>query len=75
VVMKSSFFWDITPCSPSKLLATCSSETSTDFQRTTCRYIPEDKTLHDNNNMCISENFLCEYVRNGIMYVSRLLLL
>jgi hypothetical protein len=29
-----------------KMEATCSSESSVDFQRTTRRYIPEDKTLH-----------------------------
>jgi signal-transduction protein with cAMP-binding, CBS, and nucleotidyltransferase domain len=27
--------------------ATCFSEKSVDFQRTTRRYIPEDRTLHD----------------------------
>jgi hypothetical protein len=27
-----------------KVEAICSSETSDDFQRTTCRYIPEDRT-------------------------------
>jgi hypothetical protein len=32
-----------------KMEATCSSETSTDFHRTTLRYIPEDRTL---NNLC-----------------------
>jgi hypothetical protein len=30
-----------------KMEATCSSETSNDFQRTTRRYIPEDRTLHN----------------------------
>jgi hypothetical protein len=30
-----------------KLEAVCSSETSVDFQRTTRRYIPEDRTLHE----------------------------
>jgi hypothetical protein len=94
--MKSSIFWDLTPCSPLKVNigfgetcrlhlqnrrisrsgkgreskwqtellpptftlvshsayssilkteATCSSETSLDFQRTTRRFIPEDRTL------------------------------
>jgi hypothetical protein len=33
-----------------KIEATCSSETSVDFERTTRRYIPEDKTLH--NHRC-----------------------
>jgi hypothetical protein len=28
-----------------KMAATCSSETSVDFQRITWRYIPEDRTL------------------------------
>jgi hypothetical protein len=30
-----------------KLEAICSSETSVDFQRTTRRYIPKDRTLHN----------------------------
>jgi hypothetical protein len=30
-----------------RMEATCSSETSVDFQRTTRRYIPEDRTLHN----------------------------
>jgi hypothetical protein len=65
VVVKSSVFWDMTPCSllkgnrcllaicfmlisclvyssALKMEATCSSEASTEFQRTTWRYIPED---------------------------------
>jgi hypothetical protein len=33
-----------------KLKATCSSKTSLDFQRTTRRYTPEDRNLH--NNRC-----------------------
>jgi hypothetical protein len=33
-----------------KMEATCSSQTSVDFQRTTRRYIPEDRTLH--NHRC-----------------------
>jgi hypothetical protein len=33
-----------------KMEATCSSETSVDFQPTTRRYIPEDRTLH--NHRC-----------------------
>jgi hypothetical protein len=73
VVMKSTIFWDITPCSPLtvrrnmsptsachpaftlvscsayssilKMEATCSFETSVDFQQTTRRYILEDSTL------------------------------
>jgi hypothetical protein len=30
-----------------KMVATCSSETSAEFERTTRRYIPEDNTLHN----------------------------
>jgi hypothetical protein len=33
-----------------KVETACSSETSVDFQRTTWRYIPEDRTIH--NNWC-----------------------
>jgi hypothetical protein len=47
---------------------------SIDFQRTTWRYIPENKTLHDKNNMGIHENFLGEYASSGIAYVLRFLL-
>jgi hypothetical protein len=32
-----------------KMEATCSSETSVDFRRTTRRYIPEDRTVHTNS--------------------------
>jgi hypothetical protein len=89
-ILKSSIFWDITPCSPLKVNrrfggtrtlhfqgrrisqtsksllatcfhagffwlilrpwrwgATCSSETSVDFQRATRRYIPEYISLHN----------------------------
>jgi hypothetical protein len=78
MVMKSTIFRDITPCSPLKVnrrvggsnksrkipawkiglppaftLVSCStvssSETSVDFQRTTGRYIPEDRTLQSMN--------------------------
>jgi hypothetical protein len=45
--LKSSVLWDITLCSPLKV-----PETSVDFQRTTRRYIPEDRTLH--NQLCES---------------------
>jgi hypothetical protein len=52
--------WQAEPCFPPactlvsclaysstlKMEAICSSETSVDFQRTTWRYIPEDRTLH-----------------------------
>jgi hypothetical protein len=53
--MKSSTVWDITPYSPLKALAysstlkmeaICSTETLADFQRTTRRYIPEDRTSY-----------------------------
>jgi hypothetical protein len=45
-----------------KMEATCSSETSVDFQRTTRRYIPEDKTLH--NHRCENlklYNFIADF--------------
>jgi hypothetical protein len=61
--MKSSIFWDITPCSllaicfmlvscsacssTLKLEATYFSETLVVFQRITLRYIPKDKILHE----------------------------
>jgi hypothetical protein len=32
-----------------KIEAICTSEISVDFERTTCPYIPEDRTLHLNN--------------------------
>jgi hypothetical protein len=38
-----------------KMKATCSSETSVHFQRTTRRYIPEDRTLH---------NYRCENLKS-----------
>jgi hypothetical protein len=60
VLMKSTIFWDtklgLSPAftlvsysasSTLKMEATCSSETSADFQRTTRRYIPQDNTLHE----------------------------
>jgi hypothetical protein len=86
VVLKSTIFWDITPCSPLKvnrrfggiyclnlhrriallascflvsclaysstleMEASCSSEMSVDFQRSTRRYISEDSTLVDNSS-------------------------
>jgi hypothetical protein len=46
VVMKSTIVWDITLCSPLKMEAICSPQTSVDFQRTTRRYIPKDSTIH-----------------------------
>jgi hypothetical protein len=55
VVMKSTVFCDIMPCSllkfkrrfggKCKMEAICSSETSVDCQRTSQRYIPEDRSL------------------------------
>jgi hypothetical protein len=47
VVMKSSIFWDITPCNPLKVTR-CSSETSVDSQRITWHYIPEDRIFQLN---------------------------
>jgi hypothetical protein len=44
-----------------KLEATCSHETAVDFQQTTRRYIPEDKTVH--NHRC--EN-LIPYLFNNV---------
>jgi hypothetical protein len=44
MVMKPSIFWVIKTCCPLKV-NWYSSETSADFQRTTWRYIPEDRTL------------------------------
>jgi hypothetical protein len=51
VIMKSYSFWDITKYKPNlaysstlKMEATFSSETEVDFQRTTQRYIPENKS-------------------------------
>jgi hypothetical protein len=45
-----------------KMEATCSSETSADFQRTTQRYIPEDRILHnqpcENLKFCMSQKYL-----------------
>jgi hypothetical protein len=42
-------FWNIKSCSGLTLNveSTCSSEVSVDFQRTTRRYIPEDRTLYN----------------------------
>jgi hypothetical protein len=41
-----------------KMEATCSSETSVDFQQTTQHYIPEDSTLHNHH---------CENLKSYIM--------
>jgi hypothetical protein len=60
-----------------KMEATCSSETSVDFQRTTRCYIPEDRTLHNHrceNLKSYTSKFhsrvtgmnLCNVVRPGI---------
>jgi hypothetical protein len=43
-----------------RMEATCSSETSVDSQRTTWRYIPEDRTLH---------NHRCENLKSDTVYV------
>jgi hypothetical protein len=57
--MKISIFWDITSCSPLKVVglffdpedgATYSSETWVEFQRTTRRFIPEYINLPSNRN-------------------------
>jgi hypothetical protein len=58
--MKSTIFWDITPCSPLSVNR-CSSETLVDTQRTTWRYIPEDGTLH---------NHRCEHLKSYILKIS-----
>jgi hypothetical protein len=42
--------------------ATCSSETSVDFQRTTWRYVPEDKNLHYHR---------CENLKSDNQYFSQ----
>jgi hypothetical protein len=43
-----------------KMKATCSSKTLAEFQRTTWRYIPEDRSLHDhrreNPKSCMQGN-------------------
>jgi hypothetical protein len=56
VVTKSSAYWDISLCSPlvsssdypsvQSMEATCSSETSAEFQPPTRRYIPNDRILN-----------------------------
>jgi hypothetical protein len=51
--------------------ATCSSEESVDIQRTTRRYIPEDKTLH--NHRCEdlkSYNIVLVSVRRFVRRIS-----
>jgi hypothetical protein len=72
-LMKSTIFWDITPCSSSftlvscsayfstlKMEAICSSETSVETQCTTRRCIPEDGTLH--NHCCWEPQILHVYL-------------
>jgi hypothetical protein len=54
--MKSTLFWNVTPCSPVETVY--SSEMLVDFYRTTRRYIPEDSTLH---------NHRCENLRSSII--------
>jgi hypothetical protein len=48
-----------------KMEATCSSEMLVDFQQTTCRYIPEDSTLHNHH---------CENLKSYIVSVVLLLI-
>jgi hypothetical protein len=43
-----------------KMGAICSSETSTDFQRTTWSYIPEDGTFH--NHRCENLKSITDYI-------------
>jgi hypothetical protein len=78
--MKRSIIWDITrSLSPAftlvyclvysstlKMEATCSSETSADFQRSTRRYIPEDGTLRLIS--CIQYISLIRFMITNIKY-------
>jgi hypothetical protein len=41
--------------------ATCSSDTSVDFQRTTLRHIPEERTLHNNRCKNLKSNIYSYY--------------
>jgi hypothetical protein len=54
IVEKNSIFWDTTPFSSlivnRRFVATCSSQSSVDIQRTTYRDVPEDRNLH--NHRC-----------------------
>jgi hypothetical protein len=52
--------------STQKTEATCSSETAVYFQRTTLRYIPENRTLH--NHCCGNLNCYIQYHRKRITY-------
>jgi hypothetical protein len=45
-MMKSSIFWNVTPCSLLKDSQRFDSETSVDFQQTAWSYVPEDRILH-----------------------------
>jgi hypothetical protein len=47
--LKSSVFWDISPCSQMRVNR-CFSEMSVDFHRVAWHYIPKDRTLH--NHRC-----------------------
>jgi hypothetical protein len=47
VVMKSTIFWDITPCSPLKVGRHFGEICRLDEQRTTRRYMPEDSTRQE----------------------------
>jgi hypothetical protein len=44
-----------------KIEVICSSETSVDFQRTTWRYIPEDRTLHNHRSEDLNSDNVCLY--------------
>jgi hypothetical protein len=71
-------FWDITSRSPLKVnrrfKRTCSSETSTDFQKATWRYIPEDRTLHD--HICTDlKPYISVTVRESLLTVDRRILI
>jgi hypothetical protein len=75
VVIKSSSFWDITPCSPLKVNrhfgGTCrlhlqggrirQARNQRDFQRTTLGFIPEESTLRDGRIFMNDECPLCVY--------------
>jgi hypothetical protein len=61
-MLKSTIFWNMTPCSPLSCTRR-SSETSGTTQRTTRRHIPEDDTLH------LSLFFIFVYLRIKLMFV------
>jgi hypothetical protein len=55
LVSCSAYSWTL------KMEATCSSETSVDFQRTTHRYIPEHRTLHNHHCENLSSHIMPDY--------------